>query len=787
MWGIKMGKINRILSIILCAILLFQSSITGMAKQTQLYKAFVTVGLSDGSIRGYQVIVRENEIYISAGDLAEITGYKYIEDDCIEFEKNDYNLMEKVFIDFSGDAEVSRKKYKLDVLRIQGIYYIPLEKTLYLLRANWKVKNDIVYINPMTPDILDFLYLYWDEINNSKSEIADLFINKEYSGTNNFTDSFWNSLAHMTRDFDSRLYIPGGAVKMVQEEYEEALMQLNENDQQFLGEEGQKNIEKQLEESELDILLTQEGAVDKFVKIPEKADSLSEFLDKYEKENTVARKISNVIDKSEIKDYKMTDLSEICDNISNTVKIVNAVLNVMEISSWGNQMDEEFLRQLSIIEEINDKKIYSGWALNRMKDAARDLRKRKENKSEMLVYDSWKEAVKTIVDEAANLTPTGKLVSSIQMLDSINGLTESGLNKVMKAKTLSYSIRYFLNLEQMTEIESIKRYGDIFVNKKLNTQTIQEMRSIILMRLRVNLRTQSMIYKLNQMERKDKESWEKSTEARNIMQHIERDYALITELHSTEKADKRIPQNSLKNIYCDEDGLVKEKISLDILKKKKVKEKQADNAAEVFQMYQNACKELVNKGRWKEELYAEIEAQMKNSGSKQKTSGSLYYDMDISGYRENDLSNLRLDGHYSCEIANMFYNIALQYSNGNLHVEQTSPTEETYDIETDPEEIAKMDYITITNGNVTNIQKSGDTISFTVPEDFLNKKGNELSTLIQGMTNISYTDMNVVAEIDEEENRLYNIKMVFSVNCNYQGYDTTIHYNTNYSLDSEEN
>lgn len=778
-----MGKINRIVSIILCAILLFHSNIVGMAKQIQSYKAFVTVGLSDGSTQGYQVIVRENEIYISAGDLAEITGYKYIEDDCIEFEKNDYNLMEKVFIDFSGEAEVSRKKYKLDVLRIQGIYYIPLEKTLHLLRANWYVENDILYINPMDPDVLDFLYLYWDEINNSKSEISDLFINKEYSGANNFTDSFWNSLAHMTRDFDSRLYIPGGAVKMVQEEYEEALMQLNENDQQFLGEEGQRNIEEQLEESELDTLLTKEGILDKFVKIPEKADSLSEFLGKYEKENTVARKISNVIDKSEIKDYKMADLSEISDNISNTVKIASAVLNVMEISSWANQMDEEFLRQLSIIEEINDKKIYSGWALNRMKDAAQDLRKRKENKSEMFVYDSWKEAIKTIVGEAADLTPTGKLVSSIQMLDSINGLTESGLNKVMKAKTLNYSIRYFLNLEQMTEIESVKRYGDIFVNKKLNAQTIQEMRSIILMRLRVNLRTQSMIYKLNQMERKDKESWEKSTEAKNIRKCIERDYALIIELHSTEQADKRIPQSSFKNMYCNKDGLVKEKISPGILKKKKVKAKQADNSAEIFQIYQNACRELLSKGSWKEELYAEIEAQMNNSETRQKASGSLYCDLDISGYRENDLSNFRLDGDYSCEIANLLYNINLQYSNGNLHMEQTRPTEETYDIETKPEEIAKMDYITITNGNVTNVRKSGDTISFTIPEDFLNKKGNELSTLIQGMTNISYTDMDVAAEIDEEENRLYNIKMVFSVKCTYQGYDATIHYNTNYHLD----
>lgn len=577
-----MIKIKRKLILLLCIIFLFNSSVTGRAKETTLQKAFITVGLSDRTTQMYRVILKNSEIYISAKDLAGITGYKYIEDGCIEFEKNRYNLMEKVFIDFSGDAEVSQKKYKLDIIKRKKIYYLPLEKTLYLLRANWCVENDIVYINPMDSDILDFIYLYWDEIETSKLRQEDLFINKEYNGVNNLTDSFWNSLVHMTRDFDNRLYIPGGAVDLVKEEYEKALMQLNEDDQQFLGEEGQKNIEEQLKQSELDTIETKEGILEKFIEIPEKAESLTELLDNYEKENTVARKISNIIKKSEIQKYKMTDLSEMCSKFSNALTIIHAVFNVMEISSWADQMDEEFLNQLSIIEDINDKKIYSGWTLNRMKEAAQDLRKRKENKPESVVYSSWKEIGKSLTGALADLTCTGKLVSAIQMIDSINSLTESDLNKIMKAKELNYSIRYFLNLEQLAEIESVKQYGEIFVDKKLDVQTIQKMRSIILMRLRVDLRARSMLYKLNQMERKDKKAWEKSVEAKNMMKHIQRDYALIIELQSTEKSDKRLPQDSLKNMYCDEDGLVKEKIPQTILKKnlkgKQGKEEQADSS-----------------------------------------------------------------------------------------------------------------------------------------------------------------------------------------------------------------
>ena len=338
----------------------------------------------------------------------------------------------------------------------------------------------------------------------------------------------------------------------------------------------------QLKQSELDTIETKEGVLEKFIEIPEKAESLTELLDNYEKENTVARKISNIIKKSEIQKYKMTDLSEMCSKFSNALTIIHAVFNVMEISSWADQMDEEFLNQLSIIEDINDKKIYSGWTLNRMKEAAQDLRKRKENKPESVVYSSWKEIGKSLTGALADLTCTGKLVSAIQMIDSINSLTESDLNKIMKAKELNYSIRYFLNLEQLAEIESIKQYGEIFVDKKLDIQTIQKMRSIILMRLRVDLRARSMLYKLNQMERKDKKAWEKSVEAKNMMKHIQRDYALIIELQSTEKSDKRLPQDSLKNMYCDEDGLVKEKIPQTILKKnlkgKQGKEEQADSS-----------------------------------------------------------------------------------------------------------------------------------------------------------------------------------------------------------------
>ena len=567
MWGTQMIKIKRAISILLCAIFLFNNSITGMAKETALHKAFITVGLSNGTTQMYRVLLKGSELYVSAKDLSKITGYKYVEDGCIEFKKNDYNLMEEVFIDFSGEAEVSQKKYKLDIIKRKNIYYLPLEKTLYLLRANWCVENDVLYINPMDSDIFDFMYLYWDEIEQSKLRTEDLFINKKYNGVNNLTDSFWNSLAHMTRDFDNRLYILGGAVDMVNEEYERALMQLNEDDQQFLGEEGQKNIEEQLKESELDTIETKEGVLEKFVEIPEKAESLTKFLDNYEKENTVARKISNTIKKSEIQSYKMTDLSEMCGKFSDAMTIMNAVLNVMEISSWATQMDEEFLNQLSIIEDINDKKIYSGWALKRMKDAAQDLKKRKENKSETVVYDSWKETVKTLTGALADLTCTGKFVSAIQMIDSINSLTESGLNRIMKAKELNYTIRYFLNLEQLAEIESVKQYGIIFVDKKISTQTIQKMRSLLLMRLRLDLRARSMLYKLNQMERSDKEVWEKSLEAKDMLKRIEKDYALIIELQSTEKSDKRLPQDSLKNMYCDEDGLTKEKIPTTILKK----------------------------------------------------------------------------------------------------------------------------------------------------------------------------------------------------------------------------
>ena len=80
-----MIKIKRKLILLLCIIFLFNSSVTGRAKETTLQKAFITVGLSDRTTQMYRVILKNSEIYISAKDLAGITGYKYIEDGCIEF------------------------------------------------------------------------------------------------------------------------------------------------------------------------------------------------------------------------------------------------------------------------------------------------------------------------------------------------------------------------------------------------------------------------------------------------------------------------------------------------------------------------------------------------------------------------------------------------------------------------------------------------------------------------------------------------------------------------------
>ena len=304
------------------------------------------------------------------------------------------------------------------------------------------------------------------------------------------------------------------------------------------------------------------------------------------------------------------------------------------------------------------------------------------------------------------------------------------------------------------------------------------------MRLRLDLRARSMLYKLNQMERSDKEVWEKSSEAKDMLKRIEKDYALIIELQSTEKSDKRLPQDSLKNIYCNEDGLTKEKIQATILKKnfEGKQEEQAENVSEIFSIYQNACRELISKGNWKEKLYAQLEVQLEGEGEKQKTEGSMYSDINISGYQANDLSNMQLDGSFSYEMATQFYDMTLQYSNGNYHVEQTRPTENTYDIQMNPEEINKFDYITISEAKVKNVEESRDRISFTVPRDVLTEKGSEISILMPNMTNISYSDMDVVAEIDEEDNRLYNVNMIFSMKCTYQGYKAFIDYNVNYSL-----
>ena len=304
------------------------------------------------------------------------------------------------------------------------------------------------------------------------------------------------------------------------------------------------------------------------------------------------------------------------------------------------------------------------------------------------------------------------------------------------------------------------------------------------MRLRLDLRARSMLYKLNQMERSDKEVWEKSSEAQDMLKRIEKDYALIIELQSTEKSDKRLPQDSLKNMYCDEDGLTKEKIPTMILKKnfEGKQEEQADNVSETFSIYQNACRELMSKGNWKEKLYAQLEVQLEGEGEKQKTEGSMYSDINISGYQANDLSNLQLDGSFSYEMANQFCDMTLQYSNGNYHVEQTRPTENINDMQIDPEEINKFDYITISEAEVKNVEKSRDRISFTVPGDVLTEKGSEISTLMPDLTDISYSDMDVVAEIDEEDNRLYNVNMTFSIKCTYQGYKAFADYNVNYIL-----
>lgn len=769
-------KMKKIICIFFCFLFVFNSFYISLAaKGVNEKPGEIKISLGDGKINRYEVLLRDNELYMSADNLALITNYRYCFDHVLVLERGTANWMENIYVGLDGKVETMGKKYHIDIIKKEDTFYLPLEKMLYLMHATWCVEKNVVYINAEKDTLFDVIFSYWDEIAIQKNDSTNLLLN----GENGLLRAFRSSLVYMIRDFDVRMYIPFlGTDSLMIEEYEKALMSLLENDEQFLTENDKQKIEEMLNKSEFKSMADRGKILQEFIKIPKEMDFEDQFIDEYLSQNNVAAKISSDVDFSEVKKIQLEEISDILKKMDNAASAVKMLNNAVEMASWAGKMDQEFLEEMKIIEKIDWGKEKNS-RQDKIKKAASNLVKKKSD-PHIFQNKMSEEVIKFFGEKLAEITFTGKAIGAIQLMDSFLQLTNTGVAKAMDVAELSHTIYLYVCLEQFLIIEENKIFDKIIMKKEVTEENIKMIRRLMMLDVRLHLRGGSFIYQLNKMGN-DIDNWEETREAEQMRESILNDYMISMILTETEKMDKRLILDDFRHIYNEEEGEVREKINVRVFHGKDNSLENSisnENQEKGFALYQKSYQKMINQGNWNEKMQMDMDIRLQKDGTKANTKGSINSDLEVRNYTK-DMSQINISGKINYNIMNMNYEFNVSYDDENMYYQMLKPEQQEYKYNM---QMQPYYYLSLSEEDVKDVMIKGKQIIFTIKKEAMEERTDMIFNLVQNIKEVKYGDIFVTATLSDMDDTLQNIEMNFDAQALYGGYQSTIHYEIDYSF-----
>lgn len=769
--------VMRICGMILCICMLLESGIVTFAAEDNNEEGFITIGFSDNSVMDYSAKIFSDEIYLSAEDIAEITGYRYEIGEFMVFTRPyEQDYVTSVSVEFNGKAETMGRKYQVGVIECDGTWFLPLEKMMYLLHAAWCVENNVLYVQQMQKTILDFVSEYQLSLLKNRTSQGELLLN----GENKFMRVTRSTLAHVVRNFDARLYVPvAGALILEEEQYEKILMELAEEDTEFLGEAGQKKIEEALNEGIFSELSGDLGKLEFLTgDIPQNADNLQIFLEEKSESSKIAEKISRNVNFSDLTVPEIQALSEKLNGISDITSAAIAAQNIVKAAKWAGQAEEEVLQEIAVLSDFDDIS-YHTFLTNPMKQAAKNLLNRKQAAGMEIADDILMETISFLGEKAAGATFTGTFIGAVQMADMLGGYLNDSYHKAMETAELSFCADYLIKTESVALNEELRAYQKV-ISGNFSAEELQRLRNAFRLSLRLNLRAKANIYYINVLGNKT-EGWEEGEEAQRIRQLIADDYAMLAALKSTETEDNVLILEDFSHIYQDGEGITREKIPLD----------QIQNAGEhqdmgtavsleaVYETYAHACDLTTADGNWTENTDMMINMDISNSNTKGHYTVEAGSDTEVSGYQKEDVSALKLQGTGYMNFANVSYIWNMNYADGTAHYDYEKPDMQSAELEVEPQFFDFYDY-------GKEMWKSGslkkNQILFTLDGSKMSEKGLGVLNSVVRMEELNYSDICVMVTLSEDTGGIEEIQMDFQAALKFQGYDADAEYKVTYHI-----
>lgn len=539
--------------LILVFCILFSPLGANAIEQPYTYGYVTVFDQNSGQEHDYEAIVHNGELYLSADDISRIIKYPLeLTDDSLYYQN--YSNSSSITIQFNGDVYVRGESYQINIHNINGNYYLPLEKLLYLANAQWCVENQMVCVQLTPATIIEFYNTYSTKIVENGTTQIDLLMN----GESVLSNAAKETLAAVFNDFDVRLFIPiYGVIAWTEDEYQEAMLQLTSDDTQFLGADGQAEIDDLIDGSPFtgikSIWDNEKSVIDFPKNILTATDYVNQTYLWIKDAKNGTKMFSEYNNLANFSPARLNALSKEMGGISDAFTIINGIVKVNEIATRSKEWNEDFLSQLKVLTNFDQESYDENFAKD-IQNAAQKLIDEKQDIFSASADAAVEETFKILGSKLVDLTPAGTFTNVITTALSLAKVLNNDFADAVDARDLSSMVRCLIRVEWIARTEMIEAGGKVgksFVQGQLSIDQLERLRDTMMLTLRAGLRNKAFIYYLN-TKLNDDVSWTSSAEATNICSQIQWYYARLLELCNTESLDQLLILDEFDKMYCND-------------------------------------------------------------------------------------------------------------------------------------------------------------------------------------------------------------------------------------------
>ncbi len=489
------------------------------------------------------IIVEDDTLYMDAEYISKISSYSIDKmEGTLDFYKdtNKSSAINRISVHLNEEIASyysCNNKYDLENIIIKDeVVYLPLEKMLYLMHAQWTVKSGVLGVQTPIYDLYDFIESEFGNITQNMVKDGDILIDGESS----IGRSIRAALSTVVDDFSLTLFIPFyGGQKFEQDQYEKVLLGLCQDDSTFLDNTSKKNVEKLLESSPIENVSKSYDSLGRFLELQDNLESSDNFKDAF--------KSINIFDARCI-DFDMS--IPVGDIIGGGITVWKAVSEANELENRSKQWTRDYMNQIKALANADLSPYGDASYMKNARSVARKLVKEKEGKYNKALEKTLNTIVEQDLSALISLTIAGSLVNVISIGTDVTKMLNPNAEEGLNRGKLSGLLKSTANISAIAYNEVEKYHNLVYWSPNKDETKIEGLRSSLVLLLRSNLRAKEYIYYL-----KSDDKWDYRGEEKDLKRRIEKDYALICKLSETARYDKALEVDSdFKSIYSEENG-----------------------------------------------------------------------------------------------------------------------------------------------------------------------------------------------------------------------------------------